>query len=253
MQIQSPPQPVQKDIAPLVEPDVMGPFVEPDYDDDYYQEMIHNVDRDEPDFDWSNWSFNPIISLVSYGQDNSAISFSGGEGYQQNGFHSDTYSDSERIISAIWLVEENTNIIKDHYLEQESMPPAQPPLIQQSHSRTRFIVSDIKDAEFLSDADISSPSIFPIGPGLRRQNLDQQAYLLNAGTGSSSAPSLSRRVTIDETEQWTVPYQPAKIFKSDSMDQLTFDTSSNSVNNSPINDENMSQPTPTASPFSNLQ
>lgn len=49
------PDPPQPDLHAL------GPFVEPEYDDDYYEEMIHNVDFEDPD--WSDWGSNPLAPL----------------------------------------------------------------------------------------------------------------------------------------------------------------------------------------------
>lgn len=44
--LEIPPQPVFR---------ALGPFIEPDYDEDYHQEMLHNVDFEDPDPDWSDW------------------------------------------------------------------------------------------------------------------------------------------------------------------------------------------------------
>ncbi|KAI3923348.1 hypothetical protein MKW98_026941, partial [Papaver atlanticum] len=33
---------------------IIGPFIEPGYDDDYYEEMYQNVDIEAPDSDWSD-------------------------------------------------------------------------------------------------------------------------------------------------------------------------------------------------------
>lgn len=77
----------------------LGHFIETDYDDDYYEEMIHNVDFEDPDPEWSDWGSNPFGSPTSSGQNKSTISFFDGEGYQQEGFHSDSSLDSTRTIS----------------------------------------------------------------------------------------------------------------------------------------------------------
>lgn len=46
LQIQAPPQ-----ILPQPALQALGPFIEPEYDDDYYEEMLHNVDFEDPDPD----------------------------------------------------------------------------------------------------------------------------------------------------------------------------------------------------------
>lgn len=45
---QAPPQPVQQVLQAL------GPFIEPEHDDDYFEEVLHNMDVDEPDLNWSD-------------------------------------------------------------------------------------------------------------------------------------------------------------------------------------------------------
>ncbi|KAI3903893.1 hypothetical protein MKW92_021798, partial [Papaver armeniacum] len=100
--LQNPPQvPIQNN------PHALGPFIEPEYDDDYHQEMLYNVDIDEPDTDWSDWASTHIESQAISDQDRSEISFFTGEGYRQEGFHSDTSSASSSSIAETWLVEEN--------------------------------------------------------------------------------------------------------------------------------------------------
>lgn len=61
----------------------LRPFIEQERDDAYYEEMIYNVDLDDPDPEWSDWGSNPFDSPASSEQNKSAISFFDGEGYQQ--------------------------------------------------------------------------------------------------------------------------------------------------------------------------
>lgn len=247
---QDPPQPIQQ---------VIGPFIEPEYDDAYYEEMYHNVDIEDPDpgSDWStDWDINPFGSHASSGEDNSAISFLDGEGYKQDGFHSDTSTDSERTISAAWLVEENSNFVENQGFEQVTVSPAQTTEVQQPFSPSIFLVSDIEETELLSDTDMpSSPSSYS-SPALKRHNPELHTFLLNSGVGSSSGPHLSRRVSAEETEQWTALYQPAKRLKFDSIDQPLCASSSISfditVNNPPI-DESSQHPAVPAAPTNNPQ
>ncbi|KAI3945709.1 hypothetical protein MKW98_022983 [Papaver atlanticum] len=117
----------------------LGPFVEPEYDDDYYEEMIRSVDFKDPDPEWSNWGSNPFGSPASSDQNKSAISFFDGEGYQQEGFHSDSSSDSARTISEAWLVEAN-NILEDPVNKLMPLPPSQPDELQQPFSHSIFLV-----------------------------------------------------------------------------------------------------------------
>ncbi|KAI3934067.1 hypothetical protein MKW92_038298, partial [Papaver armeniacum] len=124
----------------------LGPFVEPKYDDDYYEEMIHNVDFEDPDPEWSDWGSNPFGSPTSSNKNKSSISFFDGEGYQQEGFHSDSSPDSAITISEAWLVEAN-NIFEDSINEFVSPPPSQPAELQQPFSPSIFLVSDIEESE----------------------------------------------------------------------------------------------------------
>lgn len=89
---QNPPQvPIQTNLHAL------GPFIEPEYDDDYHQEMLHNIDIDEPDTDWSDWISTPIESHAISDQDRSEILFVIEEGYRQEGFQFGTCSESSRF------------------------------------------------------------------------------------------------------------------------------------------------------------
>lgn len=155
-----------------------------------------------------------MASPASTDKDKFVISFFASEGYLQDGFHSDSTSDTEGTISAAWLVEENNILIEDHLLEQVSLPPSQPPEVQQPFSPSIFLVSYIEESELISDTDMTSPAI-------KRSNPEQQTYLHNSGIGSSSGPDYSRRVSTEEYEQWIDLYQPAKRFKPDSTDQPT--------------------------------
>lgn len=126
---------------------VIGPFIDPEYDDANYQEMYHNVDIEDPDpgSDWStDWDINPFDSHASSGEDNSVISFLDSEGYKQDGFHSDTSTDSERTISAAWIVEENSNFMENQGFEQVIVSPDQATEVQQPFSPFVFLVSDIE-------------------------------------------------------------------------------------------------------------
>ncbi|KAI3880023.1 hypothetical protein MKW92_006739, partial [Papaver armeniacum] len=111
----------------LPQPDLhaLGPFVEPEYDDDYYEKMIHNVDFEDPDPEWSDWGSNPFGSPASSDQNKSAISFFDGEGYRKEGFHSDSSSEYARTISEAWLVESN-NVLEDPINEIMPLPSSQP-------------------------------------------------------------------------------------------------------------------------------
>lgn len=62
---QAPPQPLQ----------ALGPFIEPEYDEEYYQEMLHNAYFGHPDPEWSDWGSNPFGSPDSSEQNKSDISF----------------------------------------------------------------------------------------------------------------------------------------------------------------------------------
>ncbi|KAI3939952.1 hypothetical protein MKW98_029728, partial [Papaver atlanticum] len=63
---------------------IIGPFIEPEYDDDYYEEMYHNIDIEDPGPEWSDWGLNSFDSSASSAQDKSDLSFSGDEGYNQD-------------------------------------------------------------------------------------------------------------------------------------------------------------------------
>ncbi|KAI3892170.1 hypothetical protein MKX03_036775 [Papaver bracteatum] len=173
--------------------------------------MIHNVDFEDPDPDWSDWSSNPFGSPASSEQNRSAISFFDGEGYQQEGFHSDSSSDSTRTIAEAWLVEENS--IPEYPInELVCLLPSQPADLQHPFSPSIFLVSNIEDSELISDTDLRSP-------GIKRLNPEQQSSLHGAGIGSSSCPEFSRLVTSEDCDQWINIYRPAKRFKPDTLDQ----------------------------------
>ncbi|RZC66242.1 hypothetical protein C5167_009936 [Papaver somniferum] len=187
------------------------PFAEPEYDDDYYEEMIHNVDFEDPDPKWSDWGSNPFGFPASSSQKKYAISFFDGEEYQQEGFHSDSSLDSARTISEDWLVEAN-NILEDPVKEIMPLPLSQPAELQQTFSPSIFLVSDIEESELFPNTDLRSPAI-------KRLNPEKQSYLHSVGIGSSSGPESSRIVISEEHDQWTNIFQSAKRFKLDSMDQ----------------------------------
>lgn len=214
-QLLLPEDPLQAPFHPQIQ--ALGPFIEQEHDDAYYEEMIHNVDLEDPDPEWSDWGSNPFGSPTSSKQNKSAISFFDGEGYQQEGFHSYSSSDSARTISEAWLVEENSNF-EDTIHEPDPIPPPQPPIqnteLLQPFSPSIFLVSDIQESELISDSELRSPAI-------KRLNPDQQSFLKNAGIGSSSGQDSSRTVTDEDFKQWTNFYQPAKIFKHDNLEQST--------------------------------
>ncbi|KAI3890406.1 hypothetical protein MKX03_028228, partial [Papaver bracteatum] len=192
----------------------LGPFIELEYDDDYFEDMIHNVDFEDPDPDWSDWGSNPFGSPTSSDQKKSAISFFDGEGYQQEGFHYDSSSDSARTISEAWLVESN-NFFEDPISELVSLPPSQPADLQKPFSPSIFLVSDIEDSELISYTDLRSLDI-------KRFNPEQQSFLNSSGIGSSLGLEITRLVTNEDYEQWTSVSQPTKRFKPDTTDQSVF-------------------------------
>ncbi|KAI3961897.1 hypothetical protein MKW98_022102 [Papaver atlanticum] len=205
--------------------------------------MIHNVDFEDHDPKWSDLGSNPFGSPASSDQNKSAISFFDGEGYQQEGFHFDSSSDSARTISEAWLVEAN-NIFEDPVNEFMPLPPSQPAELQQPFSPSIFLVSDIEESELISDTDLRSPAI-------KRLNPEQQSYLHSADIGSSSGPESSRIVTAEDHDQWTNIYQLAKRSKPDTMDQTITTPSISSIictfNTASIG-ERSTQPTTYASP-----
>ncbi|XP_026387529.1 uncharacterized protein LOC113282696 isoform X2 [Papaver somniferum] len=73
----------------------------PSPEDNYSEEERFNVNIDEPDPDWNDWSLEVHPSPNSSGQEQSALSFSGAEqayrGYNQEGFSSFMASSSEFI------------------------------------------------------------------------------------------------------------------------------------------------------------
>ncbi|RZC61919.1 hypothetical protein C5167_023663 [Papaver somniferum] len=73
----------------------------PSPEDNYSEEERFNVNIDEPDPDWNDWSLEVHPSPNSSGQEQSALSFSGAEqayrGYNQEGFNSFMDSSSEFI------------------------------------------------------------------------------------------------------------------------------------------------------------
>ncbi|KAI3923633.1 hypothetical protein MKW98_011263 [Papaver atlanticum] len=175
--ITAPPQHVQQIPDLLIEP-----LSEDSHDDDYYQEMYHNVDIEVPDSDWSLWDSDHNPSLTSSGQDKSVISFSEGEGYKIPGFHSDsTSSESERTVSADCIMEENIDLDELQGSEQHAMPislsPSQTSIHDQQFSPSNFLVSDIEESDLFSDNNILNHSASLSSPAIKRQNLDQQAYL----------------------------------------------------------------------------
>ncbi|KAI3848689.1 hypothetical protein MKW92_043847, partial [Papaver armeniacum] len=145
-----PEDPPQAPFHPQIQ--ALGPFIEQEHDEDYYQDMIHNVDFEDPDPEWSDWGSNPFGSPASSELNKSAISFFDGEGYQQEGFHSDS-SDSAKTISEAWLVPENSNF-EDTIHDPDHFPPPQPPLqnteLVQPFSPSIFLVSDVEESELIS-------------------------------------------------------------------------------------------------------
>ncbi|KAI3869243.1 hypothetical protein MKX03_023996, partial [Papaver bracteatum] len=97
------------EIPPQPALQALGHFIEPGYDDDYHEEMLNNIVIEDPNQDWSDWGSSPAASTAVSDQDNSTISFFDGEGYQLEGFHSDTSPDQSTYNSEAGIVEENNN------------------------------------------------------------------------------------------------------------------------------------------------
>lgn len=89
--------------------------------------------------------------------------FFDGEGYLQQGFHSDSSSDSARTTTDAWLVEEN-NFIDVTITEIVDFPPAQLNKTQQPFSPYNFLVSEIEESELISETDIPSPTLKRLNP-----------------------------------------------------------------------------------------
>ncbi|XP_026403902.1 uncharacterized protein LOC113299152 [Papaver somniferum] len=92
---------------------------------------------------------------------------------------------------------------------------------QISSSHVNFLTSDI-DSEFeiVSDSFSSSPTSIG-GPGQKRLNPEQQAFLHNSGIGTSSAHSSTRGVSNEEVQQWKALDSPAKRLKTVAADQTS--------------------------------
>ncbi|KAI3912097.1 hypothetical protein MKW92_005388, partial [Papaver armeniacum] len=151
----------------------------------------------------------------------SEISFFIGEGYQQEGFHSGTCSDSSRSTTETWIADEN-GTFETQSFELISHSPTHLSEILQPFSPTIFLVSDIEESELISDSDLTSPAI-------KRLNPEQQSYLNSTCIGSSTTPDISRIVTNEELDEWINVFQPAKKFKPDMLDLPIVSSSISSI------------------------
>lgn len=240
------PQPVQ--LAPM---DFM-----PDPHDNYSEEERYNVDLDEPDSDWSDWSLEvypptPRPSHVSSDQEQSAISSSEGDqafaGYNQNGFDSYMSLDSDGTHSYEYHSWHSARSLSSDPADAEHLnlqgciqvPERASPLRHLSpRSPTNFITSDIDpDFEVVSDADSSSPNLLS-GHGYKRWNPEHQNYLHSSGICSSSATHISRKVSPEDLEQWRSLYKPCKRIKSAATDHIS--TSISKIDNLKSNSSNTS-------------
>ncbi|KAI3832552.1 hypothetical protein MKW98_002098 [Papaver atlanticum] len=236
-----------------------------DPDDNYTEEERYNVDQDEPDPDWSDWSlevFPPTLrpSPISSDQYQSGLSFSEGEqsyeGYNQSGFNSYISLDSERTQSDEFNSWHSANSLSSNGYEAENQTSQGSLQVEDqasplSHLSPRipanFITSDIDpDFEMVSDSESSACNNLS-GPGHKRLNPEQQNYLHISGIGSSSATHNSRRISGEDLDQWRSQYKPSKRikcassslpctskegnFKPDSSNSNNYISSSNSSNN----------------------
>lgn len=185
------------------------PFAQAAYD----QEALHNIDRDDPD---SDWSLEVHYSQVNTSREQSVVSYTDGEGpaegYYQVGFRSDISTDSERTISEWKVIENSTSGSPSPSVPDNQIVPA-----TSDASPAQFITSDIEYdmlselvSDLASDSDTSSPTSTLNGVGSKCPNPEQQLYLMSIEHGSSSTTSNFRGVSQEDYDQWTTQYQPPK-------------------------------------------
>ncbi|XP_026399075.1 uncharacterized protein LOC113294919 [Papaver somniferum] len=149
--------------------------------DNYTEEEGFNVDQDEPDPDWSDWSLEvfpptPRPSPISSEQDQSGLSFSEGEqafeGYNQRGFNSYMSLDSDRTQSDEFNSWHSANSSNGYEAENQTSQgslqvedQASPLSHLSPRSPANFITSDIDpDFEMVSDSESSAFNSIS-GPG----------------------------------------------------------------------------------------
>lgn len=152
-----------------------------DPEDNYTEEEGFNVDQDEPDPDWSDWSLEvfpptPRPSPISSEQDQSGLSFSEGEqafeGYNQRGFNSYMSLDSDRTQSDEFNSWHSANSSNGYEAENQTSQgslqvedQASPLSHLSPRSPANFITSDIDpDFEMVSDSESSAFNSIS-GPG----------------------------------------------------------------------------------------
>ncbi|RZC74085.1 hypothetical protein C5167_049567 [Papaver somniferum] len=195
---------------------ISPPAPPPSPENNYSEEERFNVDVEDPDPEWNDWSLEVHPSPISSSQEQSALSFSGAEqayrGYNQDGFNSYMASSSEttnsddfygwmRNYQAHTTQERERNMAastdeEDINMHDSVQQPAE--AASQQHqirqSRINVLTSDIEaDFDLVSD-DSSSSTNRPTRPSHKRANPEQQAYFQSSGIGTSSASIISRRI-----------------------------------------------------------
>lgn len=188
--------PVQPDDLPEHNPFPEDPFAHAAY----HQEALYNIDKDDPD---SDWSLENLYSPINTIREQSAVSYTDGEGpgegYLQVGFHSDMSSDSERTISEWEVVgDDSVEEIASQQLNPLELPSAP---ATAAASPVPFITSDI-EYDMLSDLDSASTTSSPTSTlnwvSLKRQNPEQQYFLMSIDQGTSTATSNLRGVSQED-------------------------------------------------------
>lgn len=240
---------------------ISPPAPPPSPENNYSEEERFNVDVEDPDPEWNDWSLEVHPSPISSSQEQSALSFSGAEqayrGYNQDGFNSYMASSSEttnsddfygwmRNYQAHTTQERERNMAastdeEDINMHDSVQQPAE--AASQQHqirqSRINVLTSDIEaDFDLVSD-DSSSSTNRPTRPSHKRANPEQQAYFQSSGIGTSSASIISRRIVSEELNQWTSQLPPAKRYKAAAAEpstaNISINTNSSSSNNTNVN------------------